>query len=236
MQYIGGKSRIAEQIAPILIDQARGGDACFISLFCGSCAVESKIRGYSRVICNDKHPYLIAMFKALQTGYLPPDSVSEAEYKFVRQNPDLYPALTGFVGFGCSFGGKFFGGYARNARADNYAARSKRSILKDMPALIGVEFMCADYKTVPIPENAVVYADPPYADTTGYGGEKFDSAEFWRYARLIAETGHRIYVSEQKAPEGWTCVWEKPFLRTLDRNKDNQFTVTEKLFTWGRMV
>lgn len=29
MQYIGGKSRIAEQIAPILIDQARGGGRLF---------------------------------------------------------------------------------------------------------------------------------------------------------------------------------------------------------------
>lgn len=233
MQYIGGKSRIAEQITPFLIPQARGGDACFVSLFCGSCAVESKIRGFARVICNDRHPYLIALFQALQAGFDPPDAVSEADYKFIKQNQELYPPLTGFVGFGCSFGGKWFGGYARNARADNYAAQSKRSLLKDMPPLLSAEFMCMDYRAVPIPKNAVVYADPPYADTTGYSGEKFDSAEFWAYARLIAETGHKIFVSEQKAPPGWVCVWEKPFLRTLDRNKDNQFKVTEKLFTWG---
>lgn len=233
MQYKGGKSRIAEQIAPILNAQAGEGNICFISLFCGSCAIESKIRGFKRVICNDRHPYLIAMFRALQGGYELPDTVSEAEYIFIRENKELYPPLTGFVGFGCSFGGKWFGGYARNARADNYAAQSKRSILKDMPGLSGAEFMCKDYRAVPIPPGAVVYADPPYADTTGYTGERFDSADFWACARLIAETGHKIFVSEQKAPEGWVCVWEKPFLRTLDRNKDNQFTVTEKLFTWG---
>ena len=28
------------------------------------------------------------------------------------------------------------------------------------------------------------------------------------------------------------CIWEKPLTRTLDRNKDNQFKVTEKLFTY----
>lgn len=73
---------------------------------------------------------------------------------------------------------------------------------------------------------------PRIGTRRGYTGEKFDSAEFWDYARLIAETGHKIFVSEQQAPDGWRCVWEKPFTRTLDRNKQNQFQVTEKLFTW----
>ena len=40
--------------------QAAGGD-CFVSLFCGSCAVESKVQGFSRKILNDRHEYLIAM-------------------------------------------------------------------------------------------------------------------------------------------------------------------------------
>ena len=29
---------------------------------------------------------------------------------------DENPALTGFVGFGCSFGGKWWGGYAKDKR------------------------------------------------------------------------------------------------------------------------
>lgn len=33
-------------------------------------------------------------------------------------------------------------------------------------------------------------------------------------------------------PPDFVCVWEKPFTRTLDRNKGNQFKVTEKLFTY----
>ena len=48
--------------------------------------------------------------------------------------------------------------------------------------------------------------------------------------RLLADTGHTVFVSEQEAPPGIECIWEKPFTRTLDRNKGNQFTVTEKLF------
>lgn len=47
MRYQGGKSRISAQIARLI--SARGG-ACFVSLFCGSCAVESKVQGFSRKI------------------------------------------------------------------------------------------------------------------------------------------------------------------------------------------
>ena len=250
MRYQGGKSRIARAIAEVInavygreipdstadsrihYSPDGGGSRTFVSLFCGSCAVESKVRGFDRVILNDRHPYLIALMRGVQEGWEPPDIVTEDEYRFVRDNKDLIPALTGFVGFGCSFGGKWFGGYARNAGGTNYAAQSKRSLLKDVANLTTARYLNMDYRAVPIPPGAVVYADPPYRDTTGYTGEKFDSTEFWDYARLIAETGHKIFVSEQQAPDGWRCVWEKPFTRTLDRNKSNQFQVTEKLFTW----
>lgn len=49
---------------------------------------------------------------------------------------------------------------------------------------------------------------------------------------MLADTGHTVYISEQTAPPDFVCVWEKPFTRTLDRNKGNQFKVTEKLFTY----
>ena len=127
-------------------------------------------------------------------------------------------------------GGKWFGGYARNATGTNYALQSKRSLLKDMATLQNAEFVCGDYRHLGIPPGSVIYADPPYNNTTGYGGEVFDTAEFWRAMQLLADTGHAVFVSEQEAPPGIVCVWERPFTRTLDRNKSNQFKVTEKLF------
>ena len=232
MRYQGGKSRIAADIARFIVP-VRGRDSVFVSLFCGSCSVESKVHGFSRMILNDLHPYLIALLRGAQNGYTLPDTISEDEYYFLRDNPDLDPVLTGFVGFGCSYGGKWFGGYARNQGNRNYAAESKRSLLKDMSALSKAEFLNLDYRAVPIPLHATVYADPPYSNTTGYKTGKFDSAEFWCFMRLIAETGHTVYVSEQTAPKDFTCIWEKPFTRTLDRNKQNQFSVTEKLFTYN---
>lgn len=42
MQYMGGKSRISKQIAEVL-NSAINKDTPFVSLFCGSCAIESKV-------------------------------------------------------------------------------------------------------------------------------------------------------------------------------------------------
>lgn len=169
----------------------------------------------------------------MQAGYELPETITEEQYQAIRADKDADPVLAGFAGFGCSFGGKWFGGYARdNKGGANYAAQSKRSLLKKMSTLGGAEFICGDYRKVPIPPGAVVYADPPYADTTGYNGEKFDSKEFWQAMRLLADTGHTVYISEQTAPPDFICVWEKPFTRTLDRNTGNRFKVIEKLFTY----
>ena len=207
-----------------------GQNSTFVSLFCGSCSVESKIKGFDRMILNDKHEYLIQMLKSVQQGYELPDHISEEEYKKISNNKDENPALTGFVGFGCSFGGKWFGGYARNKTGTNYAAQSKRSLLKDMATLMDAEFICKDYADVELPSiSCVIYADPPYDNTTGYGKEKFDSIKFWNYARKISQN-YLMFISEQTAPEDFIAIWEKPFTRTLDVNKQNQFKVTEKLF------
>lgn len=181
---------------------------------------------------NDLHEYLIALLKGIQDGYDLPDEITEAQYRFIRDNKDLNPALTGFTGFGCSFGGRFFEGYARSADHTNFAAQSKKSILRDMQSLKTAEICCGDYRDVHIPPGAVIYADPPYYGTKGYTHIKFDHNAFWVAMRLLAETGHKVFISEQQAPQGFNCVWEKPFTRTLDRNKQNQFKVTEKLFTY----
>jgi len=235
MRYQGGKSRIAKPISDI-VNQYQTGKP-FVSLFCGSCAVESKIRGYSSMICNDKQPYLIALLRACQQGWIPPDFVTEDEWRYTRAHLDENPALSGFMGFGCSFGGKWFAGFARSKDRVSYARQSKNSLLKDMQTLDRAFFTNLDYRDVPVEYGSVVYADPPYEGTTRYNHERFDHEAFWTYMRILVIVGGcTVFVSEQKAPDDFFCIWEKPFKRTLDRNKENQFTVTEKLFTYGGVL
>ena len=237
MRYQGGKSRIARQLADVIANissrererERERESNTFVSLFCGTCSVESKITGFDHMVLNDKHKYLIDMFNGVKGGYQLPEYVSEEQYKYIREHKDEDPVLTGFVGFGCSFGGKWFGGYARNKTGTNYALQSKKSLMKDINTLMNARFICEDYRNVYLPDNCVIYADPPYNGTTGYGKEKFDSQAFWEYAREISKD-HLVFVSEQSAPQDFESIWDKPFTRTLDVNKENQFVVTEHLY------
>ena len=232
MQYQGGKSRISKQIAVIIERERERESNCdtLVSLFCGSCSIESKVN-ISNKICNDKHPYLIAMWQGLQNGWTPPDVITEDEYKYIREHKDENPALTGFVGFGCSFGGRWFGGFARNKSGYNYCASAKRSLLRDFKGLKNAQFTCLDYRDVPIPKGAIVFCDPPYANTTGYSLGKFNHDEFWEYMRELSKE-HIVLISEQTAPDDFECIWEQELTRILDVNKDNNFKITEKLFKW----
>lgn len=106
----------------------RGGTT-FVSLFCGSCVIESLINADKKIL-NDKHEYLIEMYKALQNGYELPENLSKEEYQDIKANKDRDKALTGFVGFGCSFVGKWFGGHAQNRAGRNYCLEAKKHTMK----------------------------------------------------------------------------------------------------------
>lgn len=231
MKYVGGKSRIADAIAQQILNtvQERERERGFVSLFCGSCSVETRLsEHFKSMICNDSNEYLISLLKAVQDGYIPPDDVTEEQYRYVRKHMDEDKALTGFIGFGTTFGGKWFGGYAKPL-GRNFAAEAKRALLRDNKKLQNATFTCLDYRDVELPEGCVIYADPPYDGTTGYGSEDFDSAAFWEYAREISGN-HLMFISEQYAPEDFTAIWERPVTRTLHKDKSNLLTATEKLF------
>ena len=182
-------------------------------------------------LAYDKHPYLIAMYKELQNGWIPPDTITKEEYYYIKNNKDEKPYLTGFVGFGCSFAGKWFGGYASNSRGDNYCLNSKNSILRKMNTLNDVRFEVADYKDL-IFKDSLIYCDPPYQGTTQYGlvGE-FDSIEFWETMRMWSQY-NTVIVSEYNAPEDFKCVWQKK-TKTEIRNRDNiREDRVERLYTY----
>ena len=83
MRYLGGKSKISKDIAKIINDEiGRNKSVPFVSLFCGSCAIESKVDANIKIL-NDAHPYLIALYKSLQNGYELPNSISREQYSWV---------------------------------------------------------------------------------------------------------------------------------------------------------
>lgn len=165
----------------------------------------------------------------MQNGYDLPEVITEKDYYYIKEHKDENPALTGFVGFACSFGGKWFGGYARDKAQVNYALRGKKSLASKMKTLMDAKFTCLDYRKVELPEGSIIYADPPYKNTTKYANNIFDHDAFWRYMREISQN-HIVYISELNAPDDFVCIWQKEVRRILDVNKNNQFKSTEKVF------
>lgn len=65
MKYMRNKSRIRNEIIPILLKGAKG-DETFIDAFCGSCSIIEEIPVSYKRMANDKNRYLINMFIELQ--------------------------------------------------------------------------------------------------------------------------------------------------------------------------
>jgi len=237
MKYMGSKNRIAKHLLPIILKDRKEGQ-WYVEPFVGGANMIDKVDGNR--IGADSNEYLICLLKALQDGYVPPDFVTEEEYKEVRAEKKLEPR-TAFIGFGCSYSGKWFGGYARNVRKDapdaerlnmttrNYCAESKRNLLKQLPNTLGVTFIDIPYKKLRIPNNSLIYCDPPYEGTTKYK-DGFDHTDFWQWCRDKKAEGHTIFISEYNAPDDFICVWKREVNSSLTKDTGAKKAV-EKLFT-----
>ena len=189
MRYMGGKVRIAKYLVPVLQERLKDKDT-FVDLFCGSCNIISAIKAPNR-IANDLHKELIALHKAVQSGWVPPSVVTEEDYKQAKQAEDH---LKAFIGFGCSFSGKYFGGYARGEGDRNYALNAKNTLLKKHQNMKDVEFFNLNYSEVNIPSNSLVYCDIPYKDTTKYSTDSFDHSSFYSWCKDMKARGLDILV------------------------------------------
>lgn len=226
---MGGKGRQARYLAPII---TAFGRACtgYVEPFLGGGSIFERVApALPRPVGSDVHPDLILMWQALLDGWEPPAVVSRETYYELREAEPS--ALRGFVGFGCSFGGKWFGGYA-TARGDDYCGQSRRAALRKAGAMraAGARVLLRSYEDLDPAPGALIYCDPPYAGTTAYqGAGPFDPDVFWARAREWAAARCVVLVSEYTAPEGVPCVWERAAVVSLRRD-DNGVPATEKLF------
>lgn len=205
MRYLGGKSKIADSLARVIVSYSVNR-SLLIEPFCGGCGATVALAPYFKQVRSyDTHKDLILMWEAVKQGWLPPENLTEKEYDRLRDEEPS--ALRGFAGFGCSWGGKWFGGYAKGGNR-NHVLESSTNVKDQAQYLGNVEFFRKSYENIRIPEGSTIYADPPYADTTGYS-QDFDSDKFWSIAENWALTHNAlVFVSEFTAPAKWECVWE----------------------------
>jgi DNA adenine methylase len=235
VKYMGSKARYAKYILPLILKD-RKPNQWYVEPFVGGANIIDKVDGNR--IGNDINEYLIKMWKSLQMGWVPPNLITEEQYKDIRINKKKYePNLVGYVGFNLSFGGKWFGGYRRNkigqeGLLENMKFQSEqalRSILKQVPKIKNIKFYNKNYLELEIPNNSIIYCDIPYFGTTKYKN-KFNHNEFWIWADQMVLKGHKVFVSEYSAPNNWICIWEKQVFNSLTKNTGGKIG-TEKLFT-----
>lgn len=228
MQYFGGKQRISKYIINVL-NEHRKENQTLIEPFVGGCNVISKMSG--KKYCYDINEYLIEMYKAVQNGWTPPITITKEQYDYIKNNKNEDKALTGFVGIGCSYSGKWFGGYAKNNTGRNYCMNAHNSIMKQVNDIKDVTFECKDYRELN-PKGALIYCDPPYKNTTKYSIiGNFDTNEFWNVMREWSKY-NTVIISEYEAPDDFKCIKEirtKTDIRNKDGKRENRI---EKLFKY----
>lgn len=233
MRYQGGKSRIAKHIASIINSQP--GDF-YLEPFVGGSSVLALVDKPNRV-ATDIEPNLIAMWKSVQDGWVPPSNVSRELYNDLRESNEV-TALRGFVGYACSWGGKWFGGYASGGEKEshrNYAAESASRIARIRNGIMNSHFGCIDFRMLN-PSGAVVYCDPPYKGTTAYSAidNDFDHESFWEWCESLSKS-NIVLVSECNAPDGWSVAWEKQLASGYVNDGRKKYR-TERLFIKGMLT
>lgn len=224
MRYHGGKSKIARIVAATL-SNLREPSQLYVEPFVGAGSVLQRMRNPR--VASDSNEDLILLYLALQQGWQPPDFISKEEYDLLKGSAPS--PLRAVAGFGCSFAGQWFAGYAQPSWGHtNYALEAKNSLLRQAPLLKGAQFFLADYREIEY-EGALIYCDPPYAGTMGFrASEIFNQFDFWD---TMGEWSKRntVVVSGYEAPSNFECVLDLGGKSASHRGSKNK-QVAERLY------
>jgi DNA adenine methylase len=265
MKYLGGKQRLGKHLAPVLkelwnyvLNASETPLDGYMEPFCGSLGVFRNMTNLTtdKFIANDYHPDLIQMWNEVKNEtFVYPESVSEEEYLEAKKltSPN---AVKAFIGFGMSFGGRFFGAYAHkymNDKKEDFCKEMMHSLKRATPLIKNVEFTNKSYLDLN-PVNMFIYCDPPYKyskfpikyrrDVKKY--DVFDNDLFWKTVRKWSEN-NLVVVSEMDAPEDFVEIWNFERYRSAAQSKKTRFkpdlpneksssetNKTEKLFIYSK--
>ena len=242
MVFMGSKRKYADHIVPVLQAEIdRIGADTYIEPFVGGANIIDKISCEHR-IGYDRSDTLIALLQAAAEDFSQiPEDGSRAMWDegkaYVKDGitpTTMSLADIGAIEFFASYSnGGFPRGYAKNSDTRNYYKEAYRNMREQAPRLKGIEFKCQNYWELdPDITGAVIYCDPPYANTKIYGyanQPKMDYNHFWDWVREISKK-NSVFVSEQIAPEDFEILWQQDATRTT--NKTNDFKAIERLYKW----
>ena len=244
MRYLGGKARTARRIVnAMLADAGDVKDSTFIEPFLGGGSIMAEVakrHAFKYQIAADALDLTTEYWDAIKSGWRPPAHVSREEYLAAKRSrgAELPAPLRAHYAFSCSFGGKFWGGYAADETRPNcgpahYAGHAGRKDAQLRDIIQHVRFLTQDYRDTArlAASGDVLYCDPPYSGTTAYSATPgFSHDEFWSAMQESASAGVLVYVSEYEVPQRvpHSVIFSRQVQLAVSRSSDR--TVVDKLF------
>lgn len=241
MKYVGSKAGIAKELVKV-IEANSNPHAYKVECFSGGA---NFTQHWHPNVAIDINPFLQIFFEGLTAGWFTPSFMLKSDYIRYRElskitTPNQYNrdlcAMIGWAGAGCSYSGKWFGGYAGKVNTKegvrDYMDESIRNVLAQRDQLGQMTyFRQGSYETIAQYSNSTIYCDPPYAGTTGYGAFGIDHDKFWYIVRE-ASTKNHVFVSEYNAPDDFGCIWSSEKSSSLSANgkSGGNKRAIEKLF------
>jgi DNA adenine methylase len=243
MHYCGSKAAIAPAMLHYMMRSI--DDRAYVEPFLGGanvmCRVDTSIERYG----NDYNPYIIALWQALQDGWVPPEFITKDEFDYIKGNMEITePHLVGYARTVCTFSGYWDGGYRgitkniRNGskvRMQNRQRGARINLLAQVPGMSGVILTSGDYLNMNVPRNSLVYCDPPYyASANEYIDSPFDWEQFWQWCRELAAQNVLVFVSEYTHPSDFVPIWTEPV--TYERGQLYGQKHVNKLVVWEQQI
>jgi DNA adenine methylase len=229
---MGGKTRVAPQISAIMRAYGKGADT-YVEPFLGGGSVAALMApGFVDVHLSDANESLVMLWQEILGGWKPPGHITKEQWQALKDDPNP-SGMKALAGFAASFGGKWFAGYAHSP-GRNYVAGSTRQLFKHASGFRHATIRHLDYLDAGqfVGPGTVVYCDPPYENTTGYGAVgRFNSTQFWETMRAWSLRGAKVFVSEYSAPADFVPVWRLKVQVSLSKDSNTDIG-TEQLFTY----
>lgn len=219
MKYMGGKTRIAKHIVPIMLGS--GDYQNFYDLSCGGGNLLDKIPQKYNRIGVDINPNVIEALTLIRDNptSLPKNNTefTEQHYNQLKQQKHSTSPMIGYCGFALSYAGKWFGGWCRDSAGKrDYVKEAYNNAQKQSPLLQNTKLICCSYDEVEILPNSIIYIDPPYKNTTSYKNS-FDYEKFYKWC-LETSKKHKLFISEYEMPDSFECVWQKEIVSSLTQD------------------
>lgn len=136
-------------------------------------------------VAGDIDPYLTALLRRLQVGWIPPARLSKDEwlearegYKSASGADDWYIGFTGFAS------PKMFAYYDERTYGTY-----RRNLLRVKERLARVDVYCTDYRELVIPSNSLIFCDPPRP----YHSRPTPLPAVWQWCQEKGEEGHSVF-------------------------------------------